>query len=89
MDRVRHVVALFGVQRENYAYTPHHYPGLTLSGYPGHSRAAAEYAVGLIERGLLKLAPLVTQHLPLERYADGIDLLERQEALKVCFHPWG
>ena len=88
MDRVRDVVALFGVQREDYTYKPHHNFGLRLCGYPGHSREAAEYAVGLIERGKLNLAPLVTHHLPLERYAEGIDLLERQEAIKVCFHPW-
>lgn len=87
MDRVRDVVALFGVQREDYVFKPRH-NGLRLCGYPGHSRAAAEYAVGLIERGQLNLAPLVTHHLPLERYAEGIDLLERQEAIKVCFHPW-
>jgi len=88
MDRVRDVVALFGVQREGYVYEPRHYSGLRLCGYPGHSREAAEYAVDLIKRGLLKLAPLVTHHLPLERYAEGVDLLERQEAIKVCFHPW-
>ena len=87
MDRVSDVVALFGVQREDYVYKIHH-SGLRLCGYPGHSRAAAEYAVDLIEREQLKLAPLVTHHLPLERYAEGIDLLERQEAIKVCFHPW-
>jgi threonine dehydrogenase-like Zn-dependent dehydrogenase len=88
MDRVRDVVALFGVQREDYVYAPRHYSGLRLCGYPGHSREAAEYAVGLIARGELDLSLLVTHHLPLERYAEGIDLLERQEAIKVCFHPW-
>jgi threonine dehydrogenase-like Zn-dependent dehydrogenase len=87
MDRVRDVVALFGVQREDYVFKPRH-NSLRLCGYPGHSRAAAEYAVDLMERGCLNLAPLVTHHLPLERYAEGIDLLERQEAIKVCFHPW-
>ena len=88
MDRVRDVVALFGVQREEYTYKPHHYSGLRLCGYPGHSREAAEYAVGLIERKALDLALLVTHHMPLEQYAEGIDLLERQEAIKICFHPW-
>ena len=61
---------------------------MSLCGYPGHSRAAAEYAVDLITQGKLNLAPLVTHHLPLSRYAEGIDLLERQEAIKICFHPW-
>jgi L-iditol 2-dehydrogenase len=61
---------------------------LRLCGYKGHSRASAEYAVDLIRRGLLDLAPLVTHRLPLERYAEGIDLLETQAAIKVCFLPW-
>lgn len=88
MDHVGDTVALFGVQREEYRFAPRHYGGLRLCGYPGHSRAAAEYSVGLIARGQLDLSRLVTHHLPLERYAEGIDLLERQEAIKVCFHPW-
>lgn len=87
MDRTRDVVALFGVQREEFTFAPRHY-FMRLCGYPGHSRAAAEYAVRLIEQGLLDLKPLVTHRLPLERYAEGIDLLERQEAIKVCFLPW-
>jgi threonine dehydrogenase-like Zn-dependent dehydrogenase len=88
MDRTLDTVALFGVQREEYAFAPRHYHRLRLCGYPGHSRAAAEYAVRLLEQGLLDLNLLITHHLPLERYAEGIDLLERQEAIKVCFHPW-
>ena len=87
LDRTRENLALFGVQREDYTFAVRHYTKRLL-GYPGHSRAAAEYAVGLIERGLLDLAPLVTHHLPLEEYDEAIDLLERQEAIKVCFWPW-
>lgn len=88
MDHTADVVALFGVQREDYTFSPRHYRGLRLCGYSGHHRAAAEYALDLIRRGLLDLAPLVTHHLPLARYQEGIDLLERQEAIKVCFYPW-
>ncbi len=89
MDHTLEVVALFGVQREPYRFQPQHYfPPLVLCGYPGHSRTAAEYAVSLLASGLLDLMPLITHRLPLERYADGIDLLERQEAIKVCFFPW-
>jgi threonine dehydrogenase-like Zn-dependent dehydrogenase len=88
MDRVADVLALFGVQREDYTFAPRHYRGLRLCGYRGHSRNAAEYAVGLLEQGALDLAPLVTHRLPLERYNEGIELLERQEAIKVCFLPW-
>ena len=89
MDRTRDTVALFGVQRESYSFAPRHYnPALRLCGYPGHSRKAAEYAVALMEQGTLNLAPLVTHRLPLGRYDEGIDLLERQDAIKVLFLPW-
>jgi len=88
MDRGAETVALFGVQREDYTFAPRHWMSLYLVGYPRHTREAAQYAVGLLERGQLDLSALVTHHLPLERYADGVDLLERQEAIKVCFWPW-
>lgn len=88
LDHTKETVALFGVQREEYAFAPRHWFGLSLYGYPGHSRKAAEYAVGLIEAGKLDLAPLVTHHFPLERYSEAVDLLESQQAIKVCFHPW-
>jgi threonine dehydrogenase-like Zn-dependent dehydrogenase len=87
MDRTQDVLGLFGVQRENYTYAPRHNM-LTICGYKGHSRESAKYAVELIRKGHLKLAPLVSHRLPLERYGEGIDLLERQEATKVCFLPW-
>jgi threonine dehydrogenase-like Zn-dependent dehydrogenase len=87
MDHACETAALFGVQREDYIFGMKHYGGLRLCGYPGHSRAAAEYAVGLMAQGALDLAPLVTHKLPLSRYSEGIDLLESQEAVKVCFYP--
>lgn len=87
MDKTRDVVALFGVQREDYVFAVRHY-SLRLCGYRGHSRAAAEYAIDLMEKGLLNLRPLATHHLPLERYNEGIELLERQEAIKICFWPF-
>ena len=89
MDHCRDYVALFGVQREAYSFEIRHYhPALRLCGYPGHSRAAAEYAVSLIEQRKLNLATLVTHTMPLERYNEAIDLLEKQQAIKVCFTPW-
>jgi threonine dehydrogenase-like Zn-dependent dehydrogenase len=88
MDHVHGALALFGVQREPYTFDIRHYGRLSLIGYPGHSRAAAEYAVDAIAAGRLDLTPLVTHQLPLSRYADGIALLERQEAIKILFDPW-
>lgn len=88
MDHAQYFVALFGVQRQDYTFAPRHYSNLSLIGYPGHSLEAAEYALDLVKRGTLNLELLITHHLPLERYNEGIDLLEKQQAVKVCFHPW-
>jgi len=87
LDRTRDVLALFGVQREDYVFRPRHH-SLTVCGYKGHSRESAEFAVGLIREGRLDLAPLVTHRMPLAEYADGIEQLEAQRAIKVCFRPW-
>lgn len=87
MDHTTDVVALFGVQREDYTYALRH-RGLRLCGYKGHFRESAEYAVDLMAKGKLDLSPLVTHKLPLSRYSEGIDLLETQQAIKVCFLPW-
>jgi threonine dehydrogenase-like Zn-dependent dehydrogenase len=87
MDRTEDAVALFGVQREDYTYALHH-GGIRLCGYKGHSKESARYALGLIEAGKLDLSPLVSVHLPLERYGEGIEMLEKQQALKIGFRPW-
>ena len=88
LDRVRDTLALFGVQRENYTFSVRHYMNTRLCGYRGHSREAADYAVGLIRDGRIDLSPLTTHKLPLNRYAEGIELLETQKAVKICFDPW-
>ena len=87
MDRTTETVALFGVQREDYTFAPRHY-SLKIIGYPGHNKQAAQYAVDLMQDGQLHLAPLVTHQMPLEDYGRGVDLLEKQEAIKICFRPW-
>ena len=91
MDVANETVALFGVQREDYNYTLRHWrpPGLKLIGYPGHSRAAAEYALGKVISGELKLDRLITHYMEFENYADAVKLLQEQRAVKVCFKPNG
>jgi threonine dehydrogenase-like Zn-dependent dehydrogenase len=84
MDRTNKAVALFAVQRDDYTLR---HQGLTVIGYPGHYREAAEYALQLIVDGKLDFGPLITHVLPLERYSDGVELLRKQEAIKICFVP--
>ncbi len=87
LDHTADTVALFGVQREDYTFAPRH-NALTLVGYKGHFRESAAYALEMIVAGKLNLAALVTHTFPLERYGEAIDLLEQQQATKVCFLPW-
>ncbi len=87
MDHTAQTVALFGVQREDYTYAVRH-TRLWLLGYRGHFRESAEYARDLIAAGKLDMAAFSDVSLPLERYGEGIDLLDQRRALKICYRPW-
>ncbi len=90
LDRTRLGVALFGVLRGEVRYKGAHMwgPGVSLVGYGNHNRTAAETALSFISDGRLRLSPLVTHTLPFTRYAEGVELLRRKEAIKVLFDPW-
>lgn len=88
MARTKETVAMFGVLREKVEFGFNHwYGGFALLGYGEHNRTAAEQALQFILNKQLQLAPLVTQHLPLSRYAAGVELLQNKQAIKICFHP--
>lgn len=90
MDRTKRCVALFGVLREEVRFTSRHLfgPGLMLMGYGSHNRRAAETARRFITEGKLRLAPLITETMPFARYAEAVEKLRRQEAIKILFDPW-
>ena len=85
-DRTNDVVALFGVQREDYIFRPHHGvgPALRLWGYPGHHLAAGRFAHELIRKNQLNLKPLVTHTVRLADYNQAVELLISGQAIKVC-----
>jgi threonine dehydrogenase-like Zn-dependent dehydrogenase len=88
MDRTHRLVALFGVLREPVRFgLKHWHPGLNLMGYGQHSYEAAEAALGHVVAGKLNLSHLVSETLPFERYAEGVQLLKEKKAIKVCFVP--
>lgn len=88
MHRSVDAVALFGVLREDVHFGFTHWcRGLHLIGYGSHNRGAARTALAHIEEGRLKLSPLVSKTLPLDRYAEGVEMLRQQAAIKVCFIP--
>jgi threonine dehydrogenase-like Zn-dependent dehydrogenase len=89
MTSTRETVAIFGVLREQVRFGPDQWWGdFALLGYATHNRAAAETAYRFILEGKLSLAPLVSATLPFERYAEGIEMLRRQYAMKILFDPW-
>ena len=40
-------------------------------------------AVGILEKNILELAPLITHRLPLERICEGIDILRNGKGLEI------
>ncbi len=83
----KEIVALFGVQREDYVYPNGSWNGLKIFGYPGHFRESAEWALDLITQGRLDLKPLYSRIDTFENYQDAVETLERQEAVKILFKP--
>lgn len=90
LDRTRDSVALFGVVRKDIHFAGRNMwgPGVNLISYGDHNKTAAETALAMIEAGSLRLRPLVSQVLPFTRYAEGIELLRKKEAIKIMFDPW-
>jgi threonine dehydrogenase-like Zn-dependent dehydrogenase len=89
MARTNEVVTIFGVLRDEVAFgRAQQRGGFMLMGYAMHNRQAAERALQLVLDGKVALAPLATHCLPLTRYAEGVELLRRKEALKIRFDPW-
>jgi threonine dehydrogenase-like Zn-dependent dehydrogenase len=61
--------------------------GVALEGYGGRLREGAALARHLLATRQIAQDLLVTTTLPLADYARGVELLLRQEAIKVCFRP--
>jgi threonine dehydrogenase-like Zn-dependent dehydrogenase len=85
-DRTGLAIAEFAVQRGDYVWTERH-DGLEFLKYAGHGRAYAEYALALMVKGAVNLAPTLSAELPFERYAEGVELLRSREAMKILFIP--
>ena len=88
MASTRRTVAVFGVLRSPVQFGPEQWwGGFGLLGYATHTRSAAVTAYRLILEGKLRLSPLISATLPLERYAEGVELLRSRKALKVLYVP--
>jgi threonine dehydrogenase-like Zn-dependent dehydrogenase len=81
-------VLVFGVPHGPVAFGPAQWrSGVTLEGYGGRLRAAADLARHLLVTRQVDETLYVTHTLPLEEYAKAVELLRRKEAIKVCLLP--
>ncbi len=60
---------------------------VTLQGSFSHNWQTWEHVIRLMEKGRLKVKPLITQTLPIEQWQRGYQLMESKEAIKVVLKP--
>jgi threonine dehydrogenase-like Zn-dependent dehydrogenase len=81
-------VLVFGVPHGPVAFGPEQWrSGVTLEGYGGRLREAADLARHLLATRQVDGALHVSAAMALEEYSRAVDLLRRKEAVKVCFLP--
>jgi len=88
LQRTVRAVCIFGVLRETVEFKAAYWGGRSLFGYEPHNVGAAQRALDLIAEGKLDLTDMITAKLPFTRYNEGIEMLKRKEATKICFLPW-
>jgi threonine dehydrogenase-like Zn-dependent dehydrogenase len=88
LERTARAVCIFGVLRETVEFKAAYWGGRSLFGYEPHNVAAAQRCLDLIAEGKLDLSGLISAKLPFTRYNEGIEMLKRKEATKICFLPW-
>jgi threonine dehydrogenase-like Zn-dependent dehydrogenase len=81
-------VLVFGVPHGPVAFGPAQWrSGVTLEGYGGRLRAAADLARHLLVTRQVHESLYVTHTLPLKQYPQAVELLRRKAAIKVCLTP--
>ena len=88
LPRTARAVCIFGVLRETVEFKAAYWGGRSLFGYEPHNVQAAQRALAIIAEGKLDLASMISARLPFTRYIEGIEMLKRKEATKICFLPW-
>lgn len=66
-----------------------HYKECFVTGSHGSVPRQHELAVRLLEKGLVRVAPIITHHFPLERIHDAFAAMESRDGMKVIVHPHG
>lgn len=66
-----------------------HYKECFLTGSHGCVPRHHEMAVRLLEKGLVRVKPLITHHYPLEKIHEAFDTMESRRGMKIVVHPNG
>jgi L-iditol 2-dehydrogenase len=66
-----------------------HYKECFLTGSHGCVPRHHELAVRLLEKGLVRVAPLITHHFPLEAIDEAFATMESRKGMKIVVHPNG
>jgi L-iditol 2-dehydrogenase len=66
-----------------------HYKECFVTGSHGCVPRHHELAVALLEKGLVRTAPLITHHFPLERINEAFATMEGRSGMKIIVHPQG
>lgn len=74
-------------QPYNYNMMPIQNKSVTFRGHMGYNAESWRNSMAMAEAGLLDLKSLATHILPLEQFAEGFELLKKQEAAKVVLIP--
>jgi L-iditol 2-dehydrogenase len=64
-----------------------HYKECFVTGSHGCVPRHHELAVRLLEKGLVRTAPIITHHFPLERINEAFDTMENKQGMKIIVHP--
>jgi L-iditol 2-dehydrogenase len=64
-----------------------HYKECFVTGSHGSTPRQHEMAVRLLEKGLVRTAPIVTHHFPLACINDGFQVMENKQGMKIIIHP--
>jgi threonine dehydrogenase-like Zn-dependent dehydrogenase len=71
----------------NFPLTDFTFKAITLKGHHAYDVASWRNCLGLLEKGMLNLEPLITHRLPLEEWETGMHLMKNQEAIKIILTP--
>jgi L-iditol 2-dehydrogenase len=66
-----------------------HYKECFVTGSHGCVPRHHELAVALLEKGLVRTAPLITHHFPLDKINDALATMEGRGGMKIIVHPQG